>query len=568
MRELMLVAKAAYGHRVNIGWAIALHVLVMITTLLVPGLIEQGLSELSSGQTNRFIQSAIAVLLIQLGVSCSMTFVNRFRDRYDLEINFSALKSFYHALLQLPYQVICKEKSDQQIYQRIVEQLSLSSQINQNTFFLIQSVAGFVFYLVVLATLNVWLLPLILAGFALLVWVNQKVTVQYRAICQQQLQASGMVNHLLFEGVNKIATLKLLNATEFHAGRAAQNIDRLTLLEQRKVRLAFYQGVVGDVLVMVLKVAIFASLLFAFALGQLAIGETLAQLFFVNLLFAPWQNIYRCINRVKQNSVALERKQQLLMTDTAAMDVKRDGTAAPCPESAVHIRHMCFSYVPQKPLFDNLNLTINAGEHIAIVGPSGSGKSTLLALICGLNKPQAGDVFVHQCTTANKDFLSRISVLPQSQTWLPLSVRENLLLGNCDAVDDSEIIALLASLGLKERFADIAQMLDSHFSESDFSKGELQRLNIARTLLKKADVYVFDEPTSALDFKTESIVNNVLQTRLRNKTAISIAHRLQTIKNCDKIIVLDKGSVVEQGSHEQLFDAGGRYWELVQQCRI
>lgn len=211
----------------------------------------------------------------------------------------------------------------------------------------------------------------------------------------------------------------------------------------------------------------------------------------------------------------------------------------------------------------NINVTINQGEHVALVGGTGSGKSTLAMLLCGLYRPSQGQVMLFQQgmeSLTSADIASYTSYMSQEVMLFSGTILENLTLGQqtCSEKKISAAIKLacltdvIHERGLKARVDE---------NGSNFSGGEKQRIDIARALLQNTHVLIFDEATAALDVETEKTV--ILNLRSTNKTIVFVAHRLSTIKHCDKIFVLENGSIVEEGDHNSLIAKKGKYYALI-----
>jgi ATP-binding cassette subfamily B protein len=218
-------------------------------------------------------------------------------------------------------------------------------------------------------------------------------------------------------------------------------------------------------------------------------------------------------------------------------------------------------------LFKDFNLTIKAGEKIALVGQSGSGKSTLTKLLFRFLDPQQGSISfdgINAKAFTLEALRNQISMVPQQPDLFHRSIRDNITLGT----DISD--ATLLNIAQKSRSLDFINRLPKQFDTLvgergvKLSGGEKQRIAIARAFLEDAPIIVLDEATSALDSLTEKQLQIAIFELIKNKTAIIIAHRLSTILSMDRIIVLEKGRIIEQGSHQQLLDKKGKYFAMWQ----
>ena len=218
-------------------------------------------------------------------------------------------------------------------------------------------------------------------------------------------------------------------------------------------------------------------------------------------------------------------------------------------------------------ILKNFSLTIPKGKTVALVGQSGSGKSTLANLITRFYDVNEGSIYIDGIDI--KDFSKKslrglMGIVTQDSILFNDTVKENLLLG-LDNVSDENIIEAAKIANAHEFIIDLPEQYNTNIGDSGnrLSGGQKQRLSIARAVLKNPPIMVLDEATSALDTESEQLVQNALEKMMQNRTSLVIAHRLSTIQKADTIVVLQKGIIVEQGSHDELLALGGEYYKLV-----
>ena len=287
-------------------------------------------------------------------------------------------------------------------------------------------------------------------------------------------------------------------------------------------------------------------------------------------ILTPAKSLSRATYKVKKASAAAERIFHIIDNETMVVEDKN----AQNIESfsiGIEINNITFSY-EDETIVEGLNLKIPKGKSFALVGQSGSGKSTLANLICRFYDVNSGSINVDGINIKNlkKDALRNlIGLVTQDSILFNDSIKNNLLIAKPEATNE-EIIECLKVANAWEFVSKMPEQIDSNIGDSGnkLSGGQKQRLSIARAVLKNPPILVLDEATSALDSESEKLVQNALENLMKNKTSLVIAHRLSTIQNADKIIVLEKGKIIESGVHKELMKNDGIYSNLVKMQSI
>ena len=287
-------------------------------------------------------------------------------------------------------------------------------------------------------------------------------------------------------------------------------------------------------------------------------------------ILTPAKSLSRATYKVKKASAAAERIFHIIDNETMVVEDKNAQNIESF-SSGIEINNITFSYEDEN-VVDGLNLKIPKGKSFALVGQSGSGKSTLANLICRFYDVNSGSINVDGINIKNlkKDALRNlIGLVTQDSILFNDSIKNNLLIAKPEATNE-EIIECLKIANAWEFVSKMPEQIDSNIGDSGnkLSGGQKQRLSIARAVLKNPPILVLDEATSALDSESEKLVQNALENLMKNKTSLVIAHRLSTIQNADKIIVLEKGKIIESGVHKELMKNDGIYSNLVKMQSI
>ena len=287
-------------------------------------------------------------------------------------------------------------------------------------------------------------------------------------------------------------------------------------------------------------------------------------------ILTPAKSLSRATYKVKKATAAAERIFDVIDNDTIISENK-NALEINSFDHNIEIKNMSFSY-ENDVIINNLNLTIPKGSSVALVGQSGSGKSTLANLICRFYDTQKGEIRFDNTDIKNlkKESLRKmIGLVTQDSILFNDTIKNNLLIAKEDATND-EIINCLKVANAWEFVKKLPKKIDTNIGDSGnkLSGGQKQRLSIARAVLKNPPILVLDEATSALDSESEKLVQTALDNLMKDKTSIVIAHRLSTIQNSEKIIVLDKGQIIESGKHKELMKKDGVYSNLVKMQSI
>lgn len=414
------------------------------------------------------------------------------------------------------------------------------------------------------------ILPVIYFGGIFLLTVisnllSKKVKVIQKNIVSQTTSLAGATT----ESLRNIELVKSLGLTQQEVSRLNKNTFKILGLELTKVKrirsISFIQGT----FVNTLRQVILFMLMWLVFRGQLQPGEIVTMQIFSFFVFGPLQEIGNIILSYREAQASLENFDKLMQKK-------------PEPQSAnprhlgkietLEFRHVAFKHqTANQSAINNISFKVSRGETIAFVGPSGAGKTTLMKLLVGLYRPQQGKILYNNLDENEisfDDLRSQIGFVTQDTQLFSGTIRENLVFVNPAATED-DLMEALTKASCQNLLARAEKGIETTIGEGGLklSGGEKQRLSIARALIRKPNMLLFDEATSALDSLTEEEITDTIReiSREGNQITILIAHRLSTIMHADRIYVLEKGDIVETGSHENLIEEKGLYYAMWRQ---
>ena len=303
--------------------------------------------------------------------------------------------------------------------------------------------------------------------------------------------------------------------------------------------------------------------------GTVGVGTFVAFSTYLSMFWGPVRNLASYYNKLVTNISSAERIFDIL--DTPAEVADREGAAElPKIEGRVRFEEVSFAYPdePERFVLHNVNFDIQPGETIALVGPTGAGKSTIVNLVSRFYNATKGRVLIDEHDIQNVTIHSlrkQMGVMTQENYLFSGTIKDNLRYGRLNATDN-EVIAAAKAVHAHEFIMNLEHGYDTEISErgARLSIGQRQLLAFARTMVSDPEILILDEATSSIDTHTEILVQQGIESLLQGRTSFIIAHRLSTIKNADRIFVIDEGGILEQGSHEELINKKGAYYQLYQ----
>jgi ATP-binding cassette subfamily B protein len=520
-----------------------------------------------------FIWGVLSFLGILISVAMVSRIAKAFQDYFsNVVVQKFGAKIFTDGLrhsMKLPYQ----EFEDQ----RSGETLSILTKVRTDTEKFIISfinvlfsiIVGIVFISVYSFNLHWSIMPIYVVGIVFLSLLTSFLSKKIKVIQKSIVKETTMLAGTTTESLRNIELVKSLGLTGQEIDRLNKNTYKILGLELRKVKsirtLSFIQGT----FVNFLRQVIMFTLLWLVFGGKLTAGEVMTLTFYSFFIFGPLQEIGNIILSYREAEASLNNFHSLMEKPSEPTPLKPTHIGA---IERLSFRNISFKHqTAQFKALDNISFDVKQGESIAFVGPSGAGKSTLMKLLVGLYHTQEGHILYNGVDSKDivfDELRGQIGFVTQDTQLFAGTIRENLLFVAPESTDE-ELVEALHKASCDNLLSKADKGLDTMIGEGGLklSGGEKQRLSIARALLRHPHLLIFDEATSSLDSITEEEITNTIQQISIEKEQITvmIAHRLSTIMHADRIYVLEKGQVVETGSHQELIQEKGLYYAMWRQ---
>lgn len=523
---------------------------------------------------NEFVQGVLLLLLASVGVNLVSRIAKNFQDYFvNVIVQRVGTAMYSHSVehsFSLPYSVFEDQRSG--------EFLNKLQKARTDSQFLITSLINVIF-LSLISTLFVlayafwvhWLIGLVYSSIIPIMglatfYITRRIKASQQVIIRESAALAGSTT----ETLRNVELVKSLGLENQEIGRLNNVNERILELELTKIKLVRKLSFIQGTMINALRSSLMLLMLWLIFAGSISLGEFFSLLFYSFVIFNLLSELGNIGTQYQETKASMERLEEILKIKPEAKPTH--------PEVLDKIEKIDFVDVGFRyeanlsPAVVNINIEVKPSETIAFVGPSGSGKTTLVKLWVGLYKPTEGAILFNGKNIWELEFdqiRNKIGLVAQDTQLFAGTVRENLLFASPQASDDDCIEALTAAaaLSLLKRGE---KGLDTRIGEGGLklSGGEKQRLAIARALLRKPNLIIFDEATSSLDSITEEQITQTIKSIEKSQPdlmTVLVAHRLSTVAHADRIYVLEKGKIVEIGSHEELLEKKGLYAALWRQ---
>ena len=555
------------------GEAVAFTVITAVIASLL-GIIQPGFSRifldrLLTGENPEWVTPFLWALA---GLSAIQIVIALIQAVYSARINgkIAAVGSttYMWKVLHLPMAFFSQRMAGD-IHQRKGANASIASGLVSTLAPLVLQAAMMVFYLVVMLRYSVLLTLVGVASIVINMALSRYISAKRVNITRVQMRDAGKLAGTTVAGIEMIETIKASGAENGFFEKWAGYQASVCRQEAKFTRLNQYIGLIPQIVATLTSTAVTILGVWLVMEGEFTIGMVMAFQGFLASFMSPATQLISAGQRLQEMRTQMERIEDVMQYPSDAVHGSQaDGEDETYQKlsGAIEMKNVTFGYSRlAEPLIRDFSLTLKPGSHVAFVGTSGCGKSTLAKLISGLYQPWSGEILFDSKPMAAIDrsvFTGSLAVVDQDIILFEDTIANNIKMWDA-SIEDFEMIMAARDAQLHEDIMQRDGGYNYHITEGgkDFSGGQRQRIEIARVLAQDPTIIILDEATSALDARTEyNVVKSICD---RGITCIVVAHRLSTIRDCDEIIVMDRGQVVERGTHEELYALGGFYTRLV-----
>ncbi|WP_136668449.1 ABC transporter ATP-binding protein [Flavobacterium sp. H122] len=470
--------------------------------------------------------------------------------------------------LDLPFAQFEDQRSGETLNKLQKVRIDSEKLINLSISLVFQTIVGFVFVFIYIARIDIKIALIFIITAPIIGYVSSYLGKKIKEVSKSIVKQTNALAGATTESLRNIELVKSLGLTHQEEARLNLNTLKILKLELQKIRyirsLSFIQGTTVHFM---RTLVVFTLYYFVFQ-GEIVVGDLMTMTFFTFFIFNPLQEMSQFIIVKNETRVSLDNFKQLLEKESEYKPANpaKIGTIEKLSFNNVSFQHQTAVF----KAVENITFEIKKGETVAFVGPSGSGKTTLVKLLVGLYKPLSGIITLNDIDEKEVDLLElrkQLGFVTQDAQLFSGTIKENLLFVKPDATDE-ELINALQQASCQNLINRAENGLETTIGEGGIkvSGGEKQRLSIARAILRNPNLLIFDEATSALDSITEEAINETIKSiSNQERITVLIAHRLSTIMHADKIFVLEKGKIIEQGKHQDLVDRKGLYYAMWRQ---
>ena len=510
----------------------------------------------------------VTLILVFSMVSITNTLVGFVRQwvliHLSIKIDIPLMLGYFGHIFRLPMKFFATRKTGD-ITTRYSDANTIKSIFTSIALSLIMDISMAIITGIILFRMNAMLfsISLFMALVSILLVLIYKQP--YKKINEETMVQSAALNSQMIESLRGIETVKC-NANE---DTEMENLEREYIkslkISLRSSKISTGQSLISSVIMTVLNMVTTYVGITQVLNGQLTLGGYMAFSTLSGYFTSPVSELISMQMSIQEASISMKRLTEI-MDYESEQDDDREYTEMESMEGDIEFKDVTFRYGNRTPALDHISFTIPQGKKVALVGSSGSGKSTITKLLLKYYEPESGTISVNGVDLdeySNASVRRCISYVPQNVELFSKTIFENIRISRPEATLD-QVREAAKKADAHEFIRKLPLQYNTYLEEAGngLSGGEKQRIALARAFLKDSSLYIFDESTSSLDFGTENTIFDMIYNQLADRSMLIVAHRLSTIRDCDLILVMDHGQIVERGTHDELLAKQGKYYEL------
>ena len=534
-----------------------------ILNLITPLYIGKTIDEIVLSEYSKLIKSIITLVSIYLIIFISESFLVKLINKLEYNVTQKIREDLFKKITTVKIKTLDSTKYGEIINKFSVDISNISNVISNGILKCISGIITVIFASIIMIKINITMSIIVMISAPIIYYVSRFITNKTNKFFKLRTQKMEDFNGMANEFISNEKTI-----TDFaYNTKAISKFNKMSNeLQSVSIKTQFFSSLTNPITryishISYITIGVVGVILLMYK--KITIGNISSFLLYTNTFSKPFNEITAIIAEIQQGIASAEKIFEFLDEE----DEKNLNNTVSKIIGNIEFKNVFFSYNKSQKFIENLNLKVNKGEVVAIVGKTGAGKTTIANLLLRLYDIDSGKILIDGKDIYNYDleFLRKnIGIVLQDTKLFTATVKENIAYGK-ENVTDEQIINVAKIVHADEFINKLPNGYNTIINnESMLSLGEIQLINIARILLLKPPIVVLDEATSNIDLVNEINIQNALLDIMKSATTFVIAHRLSTIKNADKIIFIENGNIVEEGTHNELMNKKGKYYELYQ----